>query len=665
MSLPPVEVNLVPMGTNNVLRALLSIEQATVAHASRMKAVTARQMADIDTKRKFSEDAAKREADAAIREATRASTAIARASSSTQKVTANRDNDGASAALSKSTDKAAAGLLSFDSAISGLARGVSLAASAVEAFGGYLMKDIIGPQLELGTKATQLANQMGGVSGARVQASINGLFAENPQADLKTITDVMAKAGDYGGDMERTEQIARIALESSKAYGYDAVKMAGVVGTKSANMEGMSNEQFGNAMRAQIGSTQGVADPDEFMKAGVKISQMAARFATLNKDGTVNQDSVESNDQIVQALVSAGTGKGMGAAKSAAALEHLLEDLRRDPKFKATNADGTMKHLPDILVSLMKATGGNLGNLGGGKKQGALGDVQIGALNDKSSLNFLRSLGIDKAYQSAEAMQPGSGAAAVDARLKQILDPAEGLAKFAAAQKAIEADTGMQLDQAMRTLKVTLTTALLPVLQEQGPKIAAALGKLVEGLQGVDLVGLFTALAKSLAVVLYAVLDMVPSTLLGKSGKSMKDALGVMINAGEDKYEGGEADRKLNPEKYKAGSVAGDAARFLTSGPVGFAESLGIAPKGFSDRWGNGTDYAANDLGGAGVGGTAQQAMDAIQTKHADATMAQTLNAKSIADNTHAMLGLTAVLNGIGPIDPSRTTPIVGQVGVK
>ena len=565
MASDDVSVKFTADGVDSVLSAFRSVEQAAVAAERRRSAEAIKEQ-------RVRAGLAKIEADQQIAQAKRAAAEIEAAR---KKAEAPRNVFGdirrsnfadrglrefsSSMAFEQIFGRTAAQIMGLHGAagqVVGVFRtlqsGISLAADALTQFGGYLLKDIIGPQLELGTKAQQLANRMGGgATGAGVQDKINALYAANPQADLKEITKVFETAADTTKDATKANVVAQVALQAQKAYGYDPTKTAADLGKKAAAMGDLPEDALRNVLSSTVvASKLGTLGPGAFGGAEGKTQTMLTRL--VGGGGAGNEIAIAN-------LLNAATKKGASAATVTSGLDRLIEDIARDknrPAFKgAVTAQGV--DLAKAISSIVSTTGGDLMKLGAGPKAGNLASVQIGALN-KGSLDFLRNLGVDQVYKDAGGGE--AGAKAVTDMLTKILSPAEGAAQLAEDAKKSEATTGMELEAAFRQFKVTLMTSLLPVIQEQGPKIADALKSIAEGLStNGDAIGeVFTTITKVLAGIMYGLLTIMPDSIAAKfGGNKAKNVLGKFAgvldegaDAGSDAQAKIDADKKLHPEKY-------------------------------------------------------------------------------------------------------------------
>lgn len=577
MDLPEIVIPLKPTGLDAVKTALKGVKDAI---ADVEKSTSAEAMKE----RRIREGIAKAEADAKVREFKRSMEERRREAQKEADVEKNIFGDvrrtsfsnkglreySSSQAFEQALGKSTAQLIGLHGT-AGIAvgalhlfqSGLSLAASALTQFGGFILSDIVKPQLELGTKSQQIANRMTDATGAGVRDTINELFKQNAQAELPEITKVFEIAASKTKNQSQAQQVADLALQANKAYGFDAAKMAEFIGGKAAANPDLSPTKFEALISSQIAaSMKGASTPEQFIAQQGKIENMLTRFA-----GTGTADDKAGREIGIANLLNAATGKGGSATKAVTGLDHLVEDLARDrnhPAFKNAIGPGGSVDLVKGLTSIVATTKGDLMQLGAGPKAGSLANVQIGALN-KSSIDFIRSLGLADTYKAA-----GGGAAgeqAVTEQLKRILDPAEGASKLAEDVKKVEADTGYKLDQAMRTLKGTLIDALLPVLEKEGPKVAEVLANLANGIaeHGGEVGAAFEAAAKMVATVIFGLADVMDTLgLLPKGAADAKAKLGAFAGIqgyGTHTYTGEDIDKKLaGPQGLGITGVDFDAA---------------------------------------------------------------------------------------------------------
>lgn len=549
--LPPVEIRLAPVGLETVRAALKSTKDAIAELENSQSAEKIRAA-------RVREGIAKAEADAEIRQYKRAADERRRLDSASAPST-NIFGDTRRTGFSNRGLREFSGSMAFEQAFGrttamllglhgpmgqltgavrvvegvfhGLGSAATYAIGALTQFGGYLLRDIIRPQLDLGTKSTQLANRMGGgATGAGVRAAINDLYGKNAQADLTDVTKVFEVAATKTKDQDQAKQVASLALQANKAYGFDAAHMADFIGGKRAALPGLSEEQFSSFISSMIAaSAKGATTPEAFAAQQGKVENMLTRFAGGGSDAEkVARETGVAN------LLNAATGKGGTATAAVTGLDKLVEDIARDknhPAFKGAIGPGGSVDLVKALTSIVSTTGGDLTKLGGGPKAGNLANVQIGALN-KGSIDFIRSLGLADTFKAA-----GGGAAgesAVMEQLKRILEPAEGASKLAEDAKKTEADTGYQLDEAFRKMKVTLIDAILPELEKDGPGFAKALGSLVPAIP--PAMEAIIELGKAAGMTVFAMLDVADQLgLLPDSLKKLHDQLqSQFVNKGTE-----------------------------------------------------------------------------------------------------------------------------------
>jgi hypothetical protein len=587
MSLPPVEIRLAPVGLEQVRAALKSTKDA-------ISELENSQSAEKIRAARVREGIAKAEADAEVREFKRGLEEKKRLSRSvgmsafTGGADTNIFGDTRRTGFSNRGLREFSGSMAFEQAFGrttamllglhgpmgqltgavrvvegvfhGLGSAAQFAIGALSQFGGYLLRDIIRPQLDLGLKSTQLANRMGGgASGAGVRAAINDLYGKNAQADLTDVTKVFEIASNKTKNQDEAKQVAALALQANKAYGFDASHMAEFIGGKRAALPGLSPEQFESFISSQIAaSAKGATTPEAFAAQQGKVENLLTRFA----GGGTDVDKAARETGIAN-LLNAATGKGGTASAAVTGLDKLVDDIARDknhPAFKGAVGPGGAVDLAKALTSIVSVTKGNLQELAGGPKAGTLANVQIGALN-KSSIDFIRSLGLADTYKAAGGGAAGEGA--VMDQLKRILEPVEGASKLAEDAKKTEADTGYQLDEAFRKMKVTLIDAILPTLDKEGPAIAKTLASMATAMPSA--VEAVLSLAKAAGLTVFAMLDVADQLgLLPDSLKKLHDQLQVQfVDKSETVTDQAEIAKRLggglesNPIRAKALETAG------------------------------------------------------------------------------------------------------------
>lgn len=530
--------------------------------------------------------------------------------------------------------------------------GVSLASRALSQFGSYILRDIIKPQLDLGMRSSQIANRMGGgATGNSVRREINDLQKDNAQSDLKTLQNVYEKVSDIVKDPVKTKEVSALALQANKAYGVDAGEAAEMFAKQRAANPNMDSKQFAGMINGQVGiaKANGTMSLGDMGSAQGAISNLVARFPTMNADGTQNQGALAARTSEMTALLAAGTAKGSTVTKSATGLRGVMDDLKRNPKFGGTYADGEMKPMAETLGALMRASGGNLNRLGGGPKGMALGQIKIGDFKDTST-DWMRSAGIDQTYRAAEAKQKGSGEGAVVSQLNALAAAAMSATTMLNDTKKVDADPEYKLQAAMVRLKQSLVDSILPVLENQGPKIAAAIESIADGLSKADLVGTMTSVVQAVAGAMYGLMDILPDSMSakiggGKTKAALASAAGIDTARAVDPAE---ADRMLKGNASAQGTWTKAGLGILgAASPIGLAATL-----------------AKHALSPSSSANTAAFAMTPLQASKSISHEFE--NAMKAAAQKMGAAGdkIANAVDKIGGVDPARGAPLPSRVGI-
>jgi hypothetical protein len=270
-----------------------------------------------------------------------------------------------------------------------------------------------------------------------------------------------AKTGNAQQGLALMSHVAKMAI----AEGVNAEEYATALGTMSAQDATLTTEDL--IQRGQIIAGQG-------KKGSIEVKDIASHAAKVTAKSTLFEGSKRENDQKMLGLIqAAGTTSG-DAAEAATAVANLPSDvLKHEKEFKAAGIsirgkDGkSLKDINAIVAESIAKTGGDPGKL-----RQMFGERSIGVP--------LAAMG---AYKEAEEKKKGTGQQAV-------IDYFKGFQEAALSAKNVEEDfntvadtTQHKLNQAFNELKVTAGEKLLPELVKLIPKLQEFLpyaGKLID-----------------------------------------------------------------------------------------------------------------------------------------------------------------------------------------
>lgn len=433
----------------------------------------------------------------------------------------------------------------------GLVSALALASEALTQFGGFVIHDIIGAQLKLGTKSTQIGNQIGADRGA-VRGTINALSKGSIQSD-ETVQNAFSTAAGITGNLDHARQVTKSSLELADVFGLDANAMAKFLGERRRALPGLNEEQF-NAM--SVLQFRRLQDPKTRGNFG-KIAEMGGLLDNFaGKFGESDAEKARHTIGLTGLLGYASTrGKGEGfddmIRQTMSDFEDPSKGLSGIAKIPGTNL---MRSLDQVLPVAMQKAGGNqqwFKNAGFGEGTRKL---------------LFETLGLDKVYQTAERKKAGSGSKAVEEFMKDIMS-VKGSRSLEAEKANLEADPGAQWEALVKRIKTILIEKFVPLFEEKimpafmklAPQIETFTEKFSEALTDMldlDFVGIFKAIASGLGTALYYVLAVAQKTGLvkvsDKSLASLKKAAGV------DEFE-------ENVEGKKNGGKAGEVFDTVTT----------------------------------------------------------------------------------------------------
>jgi hypothetical protein len=428
---------------------------------------------------------------------------------------------------------------------------VSLAADALTGFGSFLLRDIIQPQLKLGTQTTQMSNRIGGTSSpAAIKAAINGTFASNAQLELGEVQDIYSTALDKTKSLPQAQLIASITAKANKAYGFDPKRLAEYISGARAQNSGLSQNAFENLITNEIAAGKDAGGNfDQFL---AQIGRIQKSAADLN--GTGSPDVQAGNHAALTALVAAGAKGGRSAAETANGLSGLIQNIKDRPEAFGLNAQAvagaSAKDLIETIIpKILTGVGGNLHDP---KLLGQFGGAIGTKVLNPTSRQFLQSLNVDSIYNNTKGSASDKEAAVRDA-LKALVgvgDAAKasaGAALLDADAKKVEEDSGYQFEQALRDLKVALvgvmpvvTDQLIPALKQATPAIAELLKEVADAIGHADIKGVMDALVKAVSLTAFGILkayDWIDRKFLGGSGVGQDTLASVGKIAGIAEYQ--------------------------------------------------------------------------------------------------------------------------------
>lgn len=312
------------------------------------------QRAEAETSRAMFREWQKRQADAK-----RAADKMARDRAAAEKMRGGTGVEGLSKkeAVSMLFGSSSAGMMSLGGtgmAIGGalaLKGAISLAASALTQFGGFVINEVLRPMLAAKRGAQQMANRGAGsaagiLADARALNIAHGGGVDRAQAALGAAFETTR---DYG----MAKEVAGMSLTASRAYGVDDVEsLTKHMATMRAQMRDVSPESFQAFMSAMIGQskTGGLSLATQASLGGTTTD--IARSFTGGSGG-----QLQRNIAGVQGIIGLSARETGDAQKSAAGLASLV-DLAKSMRV-GLDKEGRIRDVNALIPTMIAKLGGN------------------------------------------------------------------------------------------------------------------------------------------------------------------------------------------------------------------------------------------------------------------------------------------------------------------
>lgn len=564
---------------------------------------------------------------------------------------------GSQSAFDKGSNLAAGGVIAGVLAGAALLKGaLDLVTGALSQFGSYVLNDVIKPQLALGTKSMQIGNNLGTSRGA-VRGKINALDAKYGGIDSNTVAEVFGIAAENTKDLGQSEEVANIALKASQStHGLDPKQVAEMLGQKRRAMPSLSGAEFEEFSTLYL---RRFTDDKRFNLKGAQVGAIGGLLEGLT-------DQMGGNDQ-TKAATQLGLTSLIGAASlkmkegAGEGLAGVFKDIM-DPQ-KGAGLGGT--YIGNDGAKYVRPIDTTIGAMVT-KYSGNLQQMQAAGMSEPT-VKFLQALGVDRTYASAEATKKGSGQQAVIDQVRGLMaaNPYGEQAKtFDKEFQDSQKDAAIQLEETFKRLKTTIAEAVMPVVEQdlipafksiepELKNLASSFGELIKDLQGVDLVGVFKAIAEGVGQAFYHLLDLANKLIPGfKMNEESLEKLRVATGANKTKTTvanaaEGTADgyfgRLTDAKSYTtAGGLAKTAAQYLTM-PAMIVPMLAAKAAG---AIGGGTD-----VGAAGPGENTEATRDTAALAAVKERLNNERAIKAAEDSSRAMRELvdTVAQGGWGP----------------
>jgi hypothetical protein len=328
---------------------------------------------------------------------------------------------------------------------------IDMAADALKQFGGFVLHEVIRPELALQTRAQQMSNKTGGeYSGKQVQEANRALalkFGMDPTETMQVLSNAIDKFGDLGKSLE----VTKLSLGLNKAYGVPADVASSFLGLERSKLSGLDDRTFSGLVNAYAGKILG-------KQSGISFGAMAnLQGEATSAAELLSGDKAQAHLSSV-GLLAYGSKFAASPAEAATGLRALFEDLRKHDRAKSVDAATDQLKSPDAVLSSFIA------RMGGSSQR--LKAMEM----SEPATRFLEPL--MAMFREAEAAKKGSGEATVKDFIAGLITPEKGAAKDIIDQGVKKVDTTPQ--ERLNAAFTKMKDSLLPLVPA-AEKIIAAL----------------------------------------------------------------------------------------------------------------------------------------------------------------------------------------------
>ena len=346
-----------------------------------------------------------------------------------------------------------------------LTSAISVAANALEQFGGFLISDVIKPAFALETAAQQLSNSSGGAVSAQDIQDKTRASALKHNMDPTLLLEAASKMIDLTGDAKTSFDLLDTIGTLAKSRGADAGELADFAATLKNFDPNASAEQISALLMTQLAQgDKGSVPLKEAARLGGRLTAPAA-FLAGNTD--VKMASMGALMQSAR--------KGFGSTDElATGIGNLINEVSSQKMVgskKYLNKDGQIGDVASLIGGILKDTGGDA------KKISALG------LSDPASK-------LVKAYLPAfgEAGKGDKGKEAVEGLIRGFMEASTSLESEKENERKVLQTSGEKWSAAIEGIKNKMLDVMPEVqklvdsISKKGPEIGAALTTIAKAL---------------------------------------------------------------------------------------------------------------------------------------------------------------------------------------
>lgn len=480
MAVSPIKIILQASGSEEVIAALKSVKDAMVElEAASTKAVSQASKQrikiiheEMNEREKSLKHTAKVESDISRALGKTAGTRRATVGSNTSSSFGSDSGGGLSSLFSGSEFSGLAKLGTVagaaGAAFAVFKKGLDMATDALKAFGGFVLQDVIQPQLKRETSAQQIANASMGQLSAKEILSSTRATALKHNIDQEEQMRGMNEFQDLTGQPKLALEIGDPIAMVSKARGIpssDAYKLAAAAYASGDTAEDIQNKLLKMTAQGDSGSIP----LKDIARLGPKLKKITTGFS-----GTSQEKYSKSNALIQSSRI--GSPEETMTASEEFMLDVIKEKRIKSKKFIKKGAEG--QEITDF--------GGLMGEIYG-KENGDVGKYAKKHKLSKGSFEILNAQKdtYDEAYKSAlaagnpEKEAREKAAKAVTDHIHEIENATMSYAQAAEEEKKVLQTGGEKWDAAMRKIKDKLLD-VMPGVQGFIDKFSAAAPQLAE-----------------------------------------------------------------------------------------------------------------------------------------------------------------------------------------